>query len=100
MTTKLQLELLGAPSFTLGGTPLRSLRYSKAEALLFYLAMTGRSHSREALATLLWSDIPDEAARTNLRSLLSTVVRAVLSPHLPFSQCSPPLYGQRVDKKP
>ena len=37
-----------------------------AQALLFYLAVTGRTHARAALAPLLWGDVSDAAARANL----------------------------------
>ncbi len=81
MTSTLQLDLLGTSSIRLDGVPLQGLRYGKAEALLYYLAVTGRPHSRESLAALLWSDVPEEAARTNLRTVLSKL-RAHLAPHL------------------
>ena len=46
----------------------------KAEALLAYLAVeSGRAHTREQLATLLWSDTGDERARHNLRQALSKI---------------------------
>ncbi len=73
VTATLQLELLGTPSIEVGGAPLEGWRYGKAEALLYYLAVTGRPHSRESLAALLWSDVPEEVARTNLRTVLSTL---------------------------
>ena len=52
--SELRLELLGSVSITLDGEALRGLRYTKSIALLGFLAVTGRPHSREALATLLW----------------------------------------------
>ncbi len=46
----------------------------KAQALLGYLAVENkRAHSREQLATLLWSGAGDERARHNLRQVLSKV---------------------------
>jgi predicted ATPase/DNA-binding SARP family transcriptional activator len=57
----------------------------KAQGLLVYLITTGRSHSRDALAGLLWSDFPDHRARANLRGTLSEL-HAVLQDHLSFQQ--------------
>jgi adenylate cyclase len=66
----LQIRLLGAPEISLGGAPVRGLSSAKAQALLFYLAVSARPHTRAALATLLWGDFPDSAARSNLRKAL------------------------------
>ena len=54
----------------------------KATALLAYLAVTGRSHAREALAALLWPEYDDEHARAALRRTLSTLRAALGEPHL------------------
>ncbi|MEZ4557809.1 MAG: hypothetical protein R2854_15415 [Caldilineaceae bacterium] len=43
----------------------------KPLALLAYLAVTGQSHSRATLATLLWPDYA--GARNYLRNVLSSV---------------------------
>jgi len=43
----------------------------KVEALLVYLAYTGRPHPREQLAELLWDDRPQAQSLTNLRATLS-----------------------------
>ena len=46
----------------------------KAQALLAYLASPiGLSHRREKLASILWSDRPEESARQNLRQCLTTI---------------------------
>ncbi|SDA94524.1 DNA-binding transcriptional activator of the SARP family [Sinorhizobium sp. NFACC03] len=50
----------------------------KARALVAYLALqTGRSQSREKLATLLWGGVAEEQARANLRQTLSVLRRAL-----------------------
>jgi predicted ATPase/DNA-binding SARP family transcriptional activator len=49
----------------------------KNVALLAYLATTGRSHSREALVTLLWPEVEPSRARTNLRRNLSALRKAL-----------------------
>jgi DNA-binding SARP family transcriptional activator len=43
---------------------------AKAQALLFYLAVTRRPHLRAALAALLWADMPERDARSNLRKAI------------------------------
>ncbi len=58
-----------------------SLTLAKVQALLFYLAATGRVHTRSALAALLWGDLPDAAARANLRKALHEL-RQDLAPYL------------------
>ncbi|MBX3013996.1 MAG: tetratricopeptide repeat protein [Caldilineaceae bacterium] len=62
----LDLALLGRPQIVLQGQPLE-LTSHKAQALLYYLAMSGQSHSRQTLAGLLWTDLDEAAARRNLR---------------------------------
>lgn len=74
---KLCLSLLGGVDLTLDGVPLRSFVTLKSQALLCYLAMSDRPHSREALATLLWGESPEEQARASLRQALSNVQKLV-----------------------
>ena len=51
--------------------------YAKGQALLVYLAITGRRHSRQALAGLLWSDVDELSARASLRTTLVQLRRAL-----------------------
>jgi DNA-binding SARP family transcriptional activator/predicted ATPase len=81
MSTKLQLTLLGKPEVTLDGVPLEKITYQKSLALLFYLAVTARPHSREALAGLLWGEATEANARAGLRKSLSEL-RKLLGGHL------------------
>jgi DNA-binding SARP family transcriptional activator/tetratricopeptide (TPR) repeat protein/predicted ATPase len=81
MTASLQLVLLGTPQIFLDGHLLTAAMPAKAQALLFYLAVTGRPHSRAALAALLWGDTTDEAARASLRKALQPL-RQHLAPIL------------------
>ncbi|MBX3055028.1 MAG: tetratricopeptide repeat protein [Anaerolineae bacterium] len=67
---KLRLKLLGTPSVFIGEDPVTGFVSNKATALLFYLAATGKSHTRETLAGLLWGDSDEERARKNLRDVL------------------------------
>ena len=72
----LHLALLGKPQFKRNNQPLE-LTSVKGQALLAYLAVTRQPHSRSALAGLLWSDMPEADARTNLRVTLSQLRKAV-----------------------
>lgn len=81
MTNMLRLELFGGFRIAEGTTPLTGFTYSKGKALLAYLAVTGQACRRETLAALLWSELPDSEARTNLRVVLSNL-RQFLAPAL------------------
>ena len=74
MTLKLVLQ----DKFALSrdGQPI-DLRSKKAQALLIYLVLTGKPHSREHLATLLWGDRYDDQARRSLRQALHALRKAV-----------------------
>lgn len=75
---RLSLALLGPMQITLDGQPAGGFAYNKARALLAYLAVeAGRPHLRDTLAALLWPELPDEAARHNLRQALANL-RTVL----------------------
>src|SRR5262249_12281299 len=65
----LQVWAFGMPSFALGGEPIFFVR-RKTGALLLYLAVPRRVHSRDALANLLWGEMPQEHAAANLRKVL------------------------------
>ncbi len=67
--TALVLTLLDYPSAALPGAPPGPLGL-KTVGLLAYLALEPGPHSREALATLLWSDAGDDDARASLRQAL------------------------------
>src|SRR5919199_5835163 len=81
MANALRLELFGGFRIAEGPTPLSGFTYSKGKALLAFLAVTGQPCGRETLAALLWSDLPDSEARTNLRVVLSNL-RQFLAPAL------------------
>ncbi|MEZ4767407.1 MAG: AAA family ATPase [Caldilineales bacterium] len=85
MTARLQLHLLGPPQIVFENRPLTALSSAKAQALLFYLAATGRVHARAGLAPLLWGDVDDAAARASLRKALQQL-RGHLAPLLTISR--------------
>jgi DNA-binding SARP family transcriptional activator len=72
MTDPLQLRLFGSPQITWQDKPVVGFVSNKVRALLIYLAVTGRTHSREALAELLWADTP-ASKRENLKKALSNL---------------------------
>jgi DNA-binding SARP family transcriptional activator len=71
---------LGSPRVLLGDTPVTFTGH-KPLALLVYLAVSGRVHTRDALAALLFDAASDERARAQLRSTL-TYLRAELGEYL------------------
>lgn len=73
----LQLQLLGTPQIILHGTVVTEVSSTKSLALLYYLAVHGRSQSRLALGGLLWPDKSDSGARMNLRQALYQLRRVL-----------------------
>ena len=72
----IELSLLGQFALANDAEPIE-LKNKKAQALLVYLAITGKSHSREHLATLLWGDRFDDQARSSLRQALFALRKAI-----------------------
>lgn len=70
----LEFHLLGIPHIRCNGVVYTSLTAAKAQAIFYYLAMTGLdgrpTHSRAALAPLLWGECSDSDARGNLRKAI------------------------------
>lgn len=70
---RLKLSLLGGLQISRAGKPLTTFISSKVPALLAYLAVTRRAHSRDKLAALLWGEMSDADAKNNLRQALSNL---------------------------
>jgi DNA-binding SARP family transcriptional activator len=70
MPSSLQIILLGRPTISVGEHPVFQESHTKAQALLYYLAATRRTHYRNELASLFWPDMPDVQALKNLRNIL------------------------------
>lgn len=83
--SQLSLYLLGPPRIERDGTPLL-FDTRKAVALLAYLAVTQRPHSRDALAALLWPEYSQTNARASLRRTLSTLNKALVGEWLEVSR--------------
>jgi DNA-binding SARP family transcriptional activator len=64
---------LGPAAIALNGDRVSADFSAKPQALVGYLAVTGRSHIREKLASLLWGDKPEARAQANQYKLLSTL---------------------------
>ncbi len=73
MDGTLQLRLLGSPKISLDDVSLAEALSAKAQAILYYLAVTGQPQPRSILANLLWGDLPEADARTNLRKALANL---------------------------
>ena len=84
--TELSLALLGPPVVRRDGTPV-TFDTRKATALLALLAVTGREHSREQLADLLWPEADAARGRASLRRTLS-VTAAVMGDGLVISRAA------------
>lgn len=69
---RLKLFLFGPPHLERDGQSLE-IDARKTMALLAYLGITGTSHSRETLLTLLWPDLEPRQAQNVLRRNLSTL---------------------------
>lgn len=67
--------LLGAPRIEHEGAPVE-VDTRKATALVAYLAVTRRRHTRDALAGLLWPEYNQTRARAALRRTLSSLSKA------------------------
>ena len=72
--THFALYILGPPRLERDGIPLAFPR-RRMMALLVYLALNPQGHSRDELATLLWSDQGQSSARSALRRTLSELRR-------------------------
>jgi ABC-type oligopeptide transport system substrate-binding subunit/DNA-binding SARP family transcriptional activator len=85
MDDLLEIQTLGGLFVRQSGQILADFGSRKVQALLVYLACTGRKHPRELLADLLWDDLPQERALANLRVVLSHL-RKHLTPYLQISR--------------
>jgi DNA-binding SARP family transcriptional activator len=81
MAPKLDIVLFGQLDISVDGSSLSSRLPKKAAALVAYLALTGRVHTRQALSNLLWGESSEANARLSLRAALCAL-RRWLAPHL------------------
>ncbi len=71
MSDSLEISTLGTLQIRRNGRAVEDFPTRKVEALLVYLACTGRSYPREQVAELLWDDRTQSQSLTNLRATLS-----------------------------
>ncbi|MCJ7623411.1 MAG: hypothetical protein MUO76_07895, partial [Anaerolineaceae bacterium] len=64
--------LLGPPQIKIDGVEIH-IRRRKALAVLIYLAVTGKTHSRDALAATFWPEHDQSSARAGLRRTLTSI---------------------------
>lgn len=69
----LEISTLGGLQMKCDGEIVSGLVSRKAEALLVYLASTGRPYQREILADLFWDNRTQTQAAANLRTVLSNL---------------------------
>ncbi|MEM7129546.1 MAG: BTAD domain-containing putative transcriptional regulator [Chloroflexota bacterium] len=70
--TQRKLHLFGTPELVVDQKHI-SISLRKAQALLAYVAVTNRAHSRDSLATLFWPEANQRSARTNLRRMIYSI---------------------------
>ncbi len=71
---QLSLSFLGSFQVHRAGQPVTGFKSLKVRALLAYLSLQAEQpHRREALAGLLWPELPEERARHNLRVALNNL---------------------------
>lgn len=73
MPRTLRINTLGSLSISLDGEPVTGLASRKVEAILVYLACTGRVHPREVLGEFFWEERTQERAMGNLRVALASL---------------------------
>ena len=75
---RISVGLLGPFEVKIDGELVTRFEYAKVRALLAYLVMEShRPQTRATLATLLWPDQPDRAARSSLSQALTTLRHAL-----------------------
>src|SRR5258708_17183782 len=92
MSELLDIIALGGLTIRDNGKQVTGFVSRKAEALLVYLACTGREHPREVLADLLWDDRSQKQAMSNLRTVIASL-RQQLEPYIDASRTTISLSG-------
>lgn len=80
-TSILTLKLLGGCKISLDNNTLDYLGSRKAQALFVYLAVMAKPLARASLTALFWPEMPEQSAKNNLRSTLTTLKKH-LGPYL------------------
>lgn len=80
-----ELYLLGTPRLELNGE-LVEVDTRKAIALLAYLVVTGKNHSRDTVAALFWPDYDQSHSRAALRRTLSALKKSLADKFLDITR--------------
>ena len=80
MSTVWQINLFGGLGAVRGQENIERFRSHNIAALLAYLCLFPRQHSREELAELFWPDADIEAGRVNLRTAIASLRRQFEKP--------------------
>jgi predicted ATPase/DNA-binding SARP family transcriptional activator len=67
----LEIRTFGGLSVRLNGRGIKGMGSNKAEAMLVYLVVKRKQHTRNELATLFWPECTQQHASTSLRVVLS-----------------------------
>ena len=67
------LHFLGGLQIKRADQPIENFISNKVPALLAYLVVTRRAHTRDKLAALLWGEMSDTDAKNNLRQALTNL---------------------------
>ncbi len=72
---RINIYLFGPPHFESRGNIL-DIRLRKPLGLFAYLAVTGKAHTRDTLATLFWPEADQQSGRSNLRRSIYNLKKA------------------------
>jgi DNA-binding SARP family transcriptional activator len=89
----LRISVLGAPQIEIDGQRIATFESRTADALLYYLAVNDRTHTRESLAEFFWPERTQIQSLSNLRTVLHRL-RRVLEPHLQITRSTVKLENQ------
>lgn len=96
VTPHLSLSLLGPYQVSLNGRNVEGFSSDKERALLAYLAVEfSQDHRRDALAGLLWPNMPDRTARNNLRLTLHRLRQTIGDINIEDGEQDPILHVDR-----
>ena len=73
----LEIRTFGGLHLICEGEPIKELKSRKAEALLVYLAVTGKPQAREVLSDFFWDTRTQTQASANLRTVLTILRKRV-----------------------
>lgn len=96
----LSISLIGPFQASLNGRPVDGFRTSKVQALLIYLLVSAVGEqaqrvAREQVMTMLWPEMPQKSARTNLRQTLYQLRKLIPEAHSATGEPVPFIHSDR-----